>query len=167
MAYDKNQKLAIRSLEETKKKFHALIKALSQDDLIIPSKFTKRTVRGVLTHLLISMEKSYPMLVKKAKKSKAMPSFFGTKLGHYFSYKYSEYVGKNKSLELMLIEYDIAHQSLIAEVIKIFEEEWSLKTSLPKPNDRVLSMLKIFTYQIPNHFDVHGKEIMETINGTK
>lgn len=160
----KNKELSIQSLNDTRTKFQELVKSLSEDETRVKSQFTKRTIGGVIAHILISTEKAYPMLLKKARTSEPMPSFFGTKLGHYFSYKYSELVAKKTNRKELLLKYDSAHLELEKLIYGIEDHEWALCIALPKPNNRTLTILEIFTQQIPGHFKTHYDEIKKTID---
>ncbi len=165
--FKENKQSSIQSLNDTRAKFHELVKSLNEDETRMQSRFTKRSISGVVAHILISTEKAYPMLLKKAKSSKPMPSFFGTKLGHYFSYQYSEYVARKLTKKSLILHYDEAHDRLEKLIQGIENNEWTLSTTLPKPNNRTLTILEIFTQQIPGHFKTHYDEIKKTIDFDK
>ncbi|MFD2586039.1 hypothetical protein ACFSQJ_03810 [Croceitalea marina] len=159
-----NKELAIASVNTVRGQFHLLVNGLKEEHLSKPSKFTKRTIRGVLAHIIIATDRAYPMLLEKAKKSKPMPLFFGTALGHYFSYRYSEYAGSRIRFGEMIGTYEKAHEKLVQLIVKIEDDEWQLTTKLPKPSNRSLTILELFTYQVPHHFKVHRDEITKTIS---
>ena len=161
-----NTDLALNALETTKIGFQKLVSEIAEEEMDFPSKITKRSIRGVIAHILISMEKAYPMLLRRARKQKPMPHFFGTKAGHYFSYKFSEYRGKQMgNHEAIVATYNKLNEHLITLVKEIQNDEWHLCTRLPKPNNRSLNILEIFTQQIPNHFDVHKNEVLQSLKG--
>ncbi|TAI49564.1 hypothetical protein [Flagellimonas allohymeniacidonis] len=143
---NEKERKALNALNSTIKAFHQLIDSLTAQQLATKSKRSKRTVQGILAHILIATQYAYPLLLKKAKKQKPTPAFFGTRMGHYLSYRHSEFIGSRMDREALHFAFDRANWHLEKAMPKIKDHEWQLKTTLPKQTNRTLTVLEIFTF---------------------
>lgn len=155
--------IVLNKLELTQASFHKLVELLDEETAKGKSVVTKRSLKAVVAHLVISTEVVYPMFVARAKKRKAMPRFFGTTLGHWFSYKLSEFRAKRASLKSLQSAYDLAHQKLIDIVEDLTDEDWQLYSQIPKPRNERMTLEDFFCVHIPRHMAIHNDEILKTI----
>lgn len=150
-------------LELTQSSFHTLVHLLDEETAKQKSIVTKRSLKAVIAHLVISTEIAYPMFIANARKNKAMPRFFGTALGHWFSFKLSERRANRESLESLLDAYDVAHLKLGELIEQIDGDEWQLTSVIPKPRNERLTLEDFFCIHTTRHFEIHREEVEKTL----
>ena len=157
------KKVVLGRLELCQSSFSDLVSLLDEETAQQKSIITKRSLKAVVAHLVISMEIAYPMFIAKARKNKAMPRFFGTALGHWVSFKLSERRASRESLKALLAAYDVAHFKLVQLIEELSDDEWILSSVIPKPRNERLTIQDFFCTHIPRHLEAHRSEIEKTL----
>lgn len=148
-------------LERTRHSYHELVGSLSEEQLALESAVSGWTVREVLRHLSRVMEIAFVMMVRRAKKNKAMPKLFHTRLAHWLNYQAAKVAAKGASREKLLEKYDAAHDRMVGLLRGVEDSQWMNRTAFP--NGVALTMERIFSEVVPGHFAAHAAEIEETV----
>jgi uncharacterized protein (TIGR03083 family) len=152
---------AIRAdMEAARSAFHRLLDSLTDEALARPCAVSKWTVKEVLVHLVINLEQATPMMVKQARRSKGMPKFLATRLGHWLNYKMAVWSARKATRESLAQRYDAAHANLLNLLTSVRDEEWQRPTAYP--DGRPLTMETVF--HVPaEHLELHAAWIRQTI----
>jgi hypothetical protein len=156
---------ATASLHKIRDDFRALHAHLDSANRLLPSVGSKWNLGAVLTHVVMSLESTCPMFLDSALagKPKAFPALFETRFGDWISFKLSQHRATKLSLDQILTAYDAAQDKFIARLATLSEAQWQCATRLPAPNARVYSISDFVAVEMPEHFAIHQKEILDTL----
>lgn len=155
------QKMAYDALQGLGSTFRSLCSSLSVKDLQQKSSVTKRSVGGVLAHIVFST-RMLSLPVHYAQKGKPIPTLITTPLGNLWSYKLSEWQAK-KSLEAYVFAFDKTQHKLEKLISSLEPEDWQKSTFLPPPIDCPVMVDTVFTMFAPLHARAHIAEIKESL----
>lgn len=155
---------AIRAdMETARTAFHRLLDSVPDEALARPCAISQWTIKEVLTHIVINLEQAVPMMVKRARRSKGMPKFLATRLGHWLNYKLAVWSARKATRESLAQRYDAAHANLLKLLASVRDDEWHRPTAYP--DGRPLTMETVF--HVPaEHLELHAAWIRQTFKNT-
>jgi hypothetical protein len=156
---------ATASLHKIRDDFRALHGVLDDKNRLLPSVGSKWNLGAVLTHVVMSLESTCPMFLDSALagKPKAFPALFETRFGDWISFKLSQHRATKLSLDQILTAYDAAQDKFIARLATLTDVQWRMSTRLPAPSSHVYSISDFVAIEMPEHFAIHQKEILDTL----
>ena len=149
------------ALVRIKHEVDSLVVGLSASDLQRRSAVTRRSIGGILAHISFSTEK-LSLVVRRALKGKRIPVAVATPLGHWLSYRLSEWQADQRP-ETCAASYDKAHNSLMNLVTSLKNEDWEKITLFPNPFNCTVSVQTTLLTFGPEHTRAHLAEIKQSL----
>ena len=148
----------VRALESSRNAFRQLAAQVNAANGQRKSTQSKRSLRAIVAHMVMSLEMMVPMMITRTRAGKktAMPGFFATGLGNWISYTLSERRAKRDDLATLISAYDRAHDALLTTLAGLRDQDLALHTEL---HGHYLSVEAYLVDEIAAHIALHRSEI--------
>lgn len=153
-----------REMEETRLRYHALLAAIPDEALQLPSENPAWTVGEVLYHMSVAPR----LMIADVRMITGHSRFFGLigrlvprRLFDWLNARLTRFGARNLSRDFLAREYDRAHQTALRALASVSEEDLQMGAQYPGWDPLLageVTLEQLFHY-VKNHFEVHRAEI--------